>query len=64
MFGIRRNPQKTVCHIRGIEHYLDVGGQIKVDLTRGFLFRSTTFKGGILDCLFSSAAAEARLNCI
>lgn len=62
VFGIRRNPHITICPIRGIEHYLDVARQIKVDLTRGYLFRPTTPKGGILDSPFSSAAAEARLK--
>ena len=62
VFGIRRNPHITICPIRGIEHYLDVARQIKVDLTRGYLFRPTSPKGGILDSPFSSAAAEARLK--
>ena len=46
VFGIRRNPQMTMCPIRGIGHYLDVARQVKVDLTRGYLFRRTTPKGG------------------
>ena len=41
-------------------HYLDVARQI--DLTRGYLFRPTTPKGGILDSPFSSAAEEAWLK--
>ena len=36
--------------------------QIRVDLTRGHLFRPTTPNGGILDSPFTSAAAEARLK--
>ena len=52
--GIRRNPQMTICPIRGVEHYLDVARQIKVDLTRGYSFCPTTPKGGILDSPFSS----------
>lgn len=62
VFGISRNLQMTISPIRAIEHYLDVARQIKVDLTRGYIFRPTTNKGGILDSPFSSAAAEARLN--
>ena len=62
VFAIRRNPQMTICPIRGIEHYLDVARQIKVDVTRGYLFRPTTPKGGILDSTFSSAVAEAQLK--
>lgn len=60
--GIRRNPQMTICPIRGVEHYLDVARQIKVDLTRGYSFCPTTPKGGILDSPFSSAACPG-LNC-
>ena len=56
-FGIRRNPQTIICPFRGIELYLDVARQIKVD--RGYLFRP---KGGILDSPFISAAADARLK--
>lgn len=52
----------TICPTRRIEHYLDVARQIKVDLARGYLFRPTTVKGGILDSPFSSAASEARLE--
>ena len=52
----------TIWPIRGIEHYLDVARQIKVGLTRGYLFRPTTPRGGISDAPFSSAAAEARLK--
>ena len=36
--------------------------QIRVDLTRGYLFRPTTPNGGIQDSPFTSAAAEARLK--
>ena len=36
--------------------------QLRIDLTRGYLFRPTTPQGGILDAPFSSTAAEARLK--
>ena len=62
VFGIRRNPQTTICPIKGLEQYLDVARQIRVDLTRGYLFRPTTPNGGIQDSPFTSAAAEARLK--
>ncbi|CAB4021083.1 LIGHT-DEPENDENT SHORT HYPOCOTYLS 6 [Paramuricea clavata] len=35
---------------------------MKVDLTRGYLFRPTTPEGGIQDSPFTSSAAEARLK--
>lgn len=59
VFGIRRNPRTTIRPIKGIEHYLDVAPQIRVDLTRGYLFHPTTPNGGIQDLPFTSAAAEA-----
>ena len=31
--------KKIICPIKGIEQYLDVARQIRVDLTRGYLFR-------------------------
>ena len=45
----------------GIEQYQDVARQIRVDLTRGYLFRPMTPDGGIQDSHFTSVAAEARL---
>ncbi|CAB3980375.1 LIGHT-DEPENDENT SHORT HYPOCOTYLS 6 [Paramuricea clavata] len=35
VFGVRRNPHTTISPIRGIEQYMDVARQMKVDLTRG-----------------------------
>ena len=62
VFGIRRNPHQTICAVQAIEEYIDVARRIGVDLTRGYLFRPTTPDKGIIDSLFSSAAAEARLK--
>ena len=62
VFGIRRNPHTTICPIRGIEQYIEVGRQMRVDLTRGYLFRSTTPSGGIQDLPLRSSTAEARLK--
>ena len=62
VFGVRRNPNSAICPIRGIEQYMDVARQMKVDLTRGYLFRPTTPKGGVHDSPLSSSTAEARLK--
>ena len=62
VFGIKRNPQTKICPVQGIEHYMAVAQQLRIDLTRGYLFRPTTPQGGILDAPFSSTAAEARLK--
>ena len=60
--GIKRNPQTKICPVQGIEHYVAVAQQLRIDLTRGCLFRPTTPQGGKLDAPFSSTAAEARLK--
>ena len=52
VFGIRRNPQTKICPVQGIEQYMAVPQQLKIDLTRGYLFRPTTPQGGILDAPF------------
>ena len=62
VFGIKRNPQTKICPVQRIEHYMAVAQQLRIDLTRGYLFRPTTPQGGILDAPFSSTAAEARLK--
>ena len=62
VFGIRRNPLTTICPIKSIGQYLDVARQIRVDLTRGYLFRPTSTNGGIQDSPFTSATAEVRLK--
>ena len=62
VFGIRRNPQLAICPIKGIEQYMVVARDLKIDLTTGYLFRPTNPQGGIVDSPFSSATAEARLK--
>lgn len=62
VFGVRRNPQTTICPIQALEQYIEVARQMNVDLTRGYLFRPTTPKGGVQDAPFTSTAAEARLK--
>ena len=62
VFGIRRNPQSRICPVQGIEQYMGVAQQLRIDLTRGYLFRPTTPQGGVLDAPFNSTTAEARLK--
>ena len=62
VFGIKRNPQTKICPVQGIEHYMAVAQQLRIDLTRGYLFRPPTPQGGILDAPFSSTVACARLT--
>lgn len=63
VFGVRRNPQTSICPIRAVELYMDVSRRIGVDLTRGYLFRPTTPAQGIADAPLTSSAAEIRLKC-
>ena len=62
MFGVLRNAQASICPLRGIEHYVEVTRDIRVDLTCGYLFRPSTPDGGIKDAPFTSSAAESRLK--
>lgn len=62
IFGIRRNPQTSICPVYGIEQYMLVAQQLRIDLTTGYLFRPTTPQGNVLDASFSSSSAEARLK--
>ena len=62
MFGVRRNAQAEICPVRGIERYMEVTRDIRVDLTRGYLFRPITPDLGIKDAPFTSSAAESRLK--
>ncbi|KAL9965310.1 hypothetical protein ACROYT_G029091 [Oculina patagonica] len=62
VFGVRRNAQAEICPVRGIERYMEVTRDIRVDLTRGYLFRPITPDLGIKDAPFTSSAAESRLK--
>ena len=62
VFGVRRNAQAEICPIRGIECYMEVTHDMRVDLTCGYLFRPFTPDLGIKDAPFSSSAAESRLK--
>lgn len=48
-FGERRNAQVEICPIPGIERYIGLASDMAVDVTRGYLFRSTTPDLGIKD---------------
>ena len=62
VFGVRRNAQAEICPVRGIERYMEVTRDIKVGLTRGYLFRPITPDLGIKDAPFISSAAQSRLK--
>ena len=52
VFGIRRNPQMAICPIKGIEQYMAVARDLRIDLTSGYLFRPTNPQGGVVDSPF------------
>ena len=62
VFGIRRDPITAICPFRGVELYMDVAGEIGINLTTSYLFRPTTTDNGVRDAPLSSATAEARLK--
>ena len=51
IFGIQRNPQSKLCPVQGIEQYLAISDQLKVDLRSGYLFRPTNPHGAIVNDL-------------
>lgn len=61
-FGFKRNPQTAICPVLGIERYMMIAEQLKIDLRKGYLFRPTTPPGAVLDAPFRSSTAEARLK--
>jgi len=62
VFGVRRNAQAEICPVRGIERYMEVTRDRRVDLTCGYLFRPIAPDLGIKDAPFTSSAAESRLK--
>ena len=62
IFCIKRNPQTSVCPVRGIEQYIAIAEQLKINLKSGYLFRPTNQQGAIVNAAFTSSAAEARLR--
>jgi hypothetical protein len=62
IFGIKRNPQTSVCPVRGIEQYIAIAEQLKINLKSGYLFHPSNQQGAIVNAAFTSSAAEARLR--
>ncbi|CAB3980645.1 LIGHT-DEPENDENT SHORT HYPOCOTYLS 6 [Paramuricea clavata] len=46
----------------GIEQYIAIAEQLKINLKSGYLFRPTNQQGAIVNAAFMSSAAEARLR--
>ena len=64
IFRIQHNPQSKLCPVQGIEQYLAISDQLKVDLRSGYLFWSnkSPWSHSKLNEPISSAVAEARLK--
>ena len=62
VFGIRRNPNTTLCPVAAIERYVAIATTMRIDLTTGYLFRPTTPQGGVQNSPLTSSTAEARLK--
>ena len=62
VLGVRRNVQAQICPIRGIERYMEVMRDTRVDLMCGYLFPPITPDLGIKDAPFTSSATESHLK--
>lgn len=62
LFGIRRCPNSKVCAVTSIENFISQSRRLQVDLTHGFLFRSTSRSGEVLNAPVSSEAMGNRLK--
>lgn len=62
VFGIKRNPQTAICPVHGIEQYMAIAEELKIDLRSGYLFRPTNPQGAVVNGPLTSSAAEARLK--
>ena len=62
VFAFKTGRNRLVCPVSGIEIYFKIASLLKVDLTRGYLFRSVTKEDNISPHTFAPAAAQARLS--
>jgi integrase len=62
VFGIRRNPNITLCPVAAIERYIAIASTLQINLKTGYLFRPTTPQNGVQNCPLTSSTAEARLK--
>ena len=51
-----------MCPVAGIETYFKIAFLLKIDLTKGYLFRTVTKESNISHVAFAPAATQARLN--
>lgn len=62
VFGIRRHQNPELCPVKAIETYIAICSELKIIITKGYLFRPTNPQGHILNKAFTGSAAEARLK--
>ena len=61
-FTVRRCDESLICPVVNFKIYLDICRAIKVDISRGYLFRSVTRKGHISKDPFVGSAVYNRLK--
>lgn len=62
VFALKRGSNKHTCPVRGLETYFKISRDIKIDISRGFLFRSVSKSGGITPRALEPGAVQARLD--
>ena len=62
MFGIRRYPNPYVCPVAAIESYVAVCQKLEIDISRGYLFRTTNSEGDIVDKPLVGNTIQQRLK--
>ena len=58
VFAFKRGRNRLVCPVRGIEMYFKIASLLKVDLSRGYLFRLLTKEGEVSPNTFAPQAAQ------
>ena len=62
VFEIRRHLNPELCPVEAIETYVAEASELRVPVTDGYLFRSTSPQGHIVNQPFILSSAEARLK--
>ena len=62
LFGVKRCQNSVVCAVQGIEKYISMARSLEIDLTDGYLFRTTSKTGTVVNAPVSSEAMGRRLK--
>lgn len=62
VFALKRGANVTICPVIGLETYLRACRELKIDISRGFLFRAVTKSGSVSPRALEPMAVQARLD--